>query len=272
VLAAGSLGTTRLLLKNRKRLPNLSPALGARFSGNGDALGAAFDPRAPDVTGADTHVGPVMTSRIDYLAERGLMLADGALPKNFSGLLEVVRGLNALTGWRRQLLRVKTLAARVGLTDRLVTPRSVRLEGRPPITDALVFLMIGRDAADGRMRLTPLFRQFDIRWSKAGSQGLFDAMRQTTEEVAAAAEGTPYFNLDVGPLGMFITVHPLGGCPMADDAAAGVVDDLGRVHGYPGLLVADGSVVPTALGVNPSHTITALAERSVEALAGEGRP
>jgi cholesterol oxidase len=272
ILAAGSLGSTRLLLKNRKRLPRLSPALGARFSGNGDALGAAFDPQAPGVAVADTHVGPVMTTRLDYWPERRLMLADGALPENFSGLLEVVRGISALTGWRRQLLRARSLAARIGLADQLVTPRHVRLERRSPITDALVFLMIGQDAADGHMRLTPLFRRFDIRWSNERSQALFDAMRQTTEEVAQAAEARPFFNLDVGPLGKFITVHPLGGCPMADDPADGVVDDLGRVHGHPGLLVADGSVVPTALGVNPSHTIAALAERSVEALASEGRP
>jgi cholesterol oxidase len=272
ILAAGSLGSTRLLLKNRKRFARLSPALGRHFSGNGDALGAAFDPQAPGVTGADTHVGPVMTNRLDYWSDRRLMLADGALPESFSGLLEVVRGISGLTGWRRQLLRARSLAARVGLADQLVRPGHVRLKRRSPITDALVFLMIGQDAADGHMRLTPLFRRFDIRWSNARSQALFDAMRQTTEEVAEAAGGRPYFNLDVGPLGKFITVHPLGGCPMADDPAEGVVDDLGRVHGHPGLVVADGSVVPTALGVNPSHTIAALAERSVEALAAEGRP
>ena len=46
VLAAGALGSTRLLLKNRRRLPHLSPALGTRFSGNGDALSLAIDPGA----------------------------------------------------------------------------------------------------------------------------------------------------------------------------------------------------------------------------------
>ena len=50
-------------------------------------------------------------------------------------------------------------------------------------------------------------------------------------------------------------VHPLAGCPMADDPAHGVVDDVGRVHGYRGLRVLEGSIVPTALGVNPSKTI-----------------
>ena len=56
---------------------------------------------------------------------------------------------------------------------------------------------------------------------------------------------------------------------MADDPADGVVDDVGRVHGYPGLHVLDGSIVPTSLGVNPSKTIAALAERGVAA-AGRG--
>ena len=65
-----------------------------------------------------------------------------------------------------------------------------------------------------------------------------------------------------------ISAHPLGGCPMGDDASNGVVDSLGRVFRgkngntkYDGLYVADGSIVPTSLGVNPSLTITALAYR-----------
>ena len=69
-----------------------------------------------------------------------------------------------------------------------------------------------------------------------------------------------------------MTVHPLGGAPMADEPVHGVTDDTGRVHGHRGLVVADGSVVPTALGVNPAKTIAALAERSAAALVAEGRP
>ena len=177
VLAAGSLGTTRLLLKNRRRLRDLSPALGSRFSGNGDALGAAFDPKAPGVAGADMHIGPVMTNRIDDSGRHRLMVADGALPKEFSGILEIVRGVNALTGWRRSvILRLKALAARLGFSDRPVTPRSVALDTHSPITDSLVFLMIGQDAAKGQMRLT-LFRQLDIRWRSEDSRELFEQMR-----------------------------------------------------------------------------------------------
>jgi cholesterol oxidase len=269
VLAAGALGSTRLLLKNKRRLGRLSPALGTRFSGNGDALGLVFDPGADDVAGARIDHGPVMTDALDFTPESRFMLADGGLPGNFAGLLDIVRGFNALTGWRRQLVRLKQAAARLWASDQLVSPRDVKLARRPPITDSLVFLMIGRDAANGRMRLTPLLRRFDVVWSKADSQGLFDAMRAKTEELAERAEATPFFALDAGPLGKFITVHPLGGAPMSDDPAEGVVDEHGGVHGYGGLYVSDGAIVPTSLGVNPSKTIAALAERNVEHLLRE---
>jgi cholesterol oxidase len=117
------------------------------------------------------------------------------------------------------------------------------------------------------MRLTPLFRELDIRWSKAASAQLFTDLERSAKELARAAQATPFYALEGGPLSTFTTVHPLGGCPMADDPAAGVVDDLGKVHGYEGLYVLDGSIVPTSLGVNPSKTIAALAERGAHGLA-----
>lgn len=75
-----------------------------------------------------------------------------------------------------------------------------------------------------------------------------------------------------------ISAHPLGGCPMGDDASNGVVDSLGRLFRgkkgntrYDGLYVADGSIVPTSLGVNPSLTITALAYRIAFDIVGRNR-
>ena len=273
VLAAGTLGSTRLLMRNRRRLPRLSPALGTRFSGNGDALALALDPTAEGVTGARTELGPVMTSRIDEMDERGLMIADGGLPRSFDDVLEVLRGVRLLTGLGRLRVGAKNVASKVGLSDRPLAPGDMRVRRRTPIGDSLIFLCIGRDAADGRMRLTPLFRRLDIRFERAGSDGLFDRMRETVAELCRAAGATAFFALDAGPLGNYVTVHPLGGCPMSDDPAAGVVDDAGKVHGYDGLYVLDGAIVPTAIGVNPSKTIAALAERGIEKLLSDrGRP
>ena len=58
-----------------------------------------------------------------------------------------------------------------------------------------------------------------------------------------------------------VTLHPLGGCGMGVSPETGVVDHLGQVLGYPNLIVADGAILPTSTGRNPSHTIAALAER-----------
>src|SRR5262249_31323574 len=69
-------------------------------------------------------------------------------------------------------------------------------------------------------------------------------------------------------LGHLITAHPLGGCPMGDDYLQGAVDSYGRVFAgdgtvHQGLHVSDGSVIPSALGVNPLMTISALTARLV---------
>ena len=266
VLAAGTIGSPRLLLTNRQRLPRLSPALGTRFSGNGDALGLAFDPQASDVRGARNDFGPVMTTKLDY-PERRAIIANGGLPPGFEAILEVARGVNVIRGWRRWLIRLRRALVHAGVSDQSMHPRELKLHRpREPDRDSLIFLMMGRDAADGRMRLTPLFKRFDIRWDRSASAKLFRDLEASAHELADAADATLFYALEGGPVSTFATVHPLGGCPMADDPARGVVDDVGSVHGYPGLHVLDGSIVPTALGVNPSKTIAALAERGVHAM------
>src|SRR5207253_10377650 len=121
---------------------------------------------------------------------------------------------SAIQGWRRGLLKLKSAAARAGLTDVSMAPRHIGpglFHDPQPITDSLVFLMIGRDLAHGRMRLTPLLRRFDIRWSTQDNAALFDGMRKATREVADGADATDWFEPDGGPLGKYMTVHPLGG-------------------------------------------------------------
>lgn len=75
--------------------------------------------------------------------------------------------------------------------------------------------------------------------------------------------------------GLSVTAHILGGAVMAASSEAGVVDTSHEVFGHPGLFITDASVIPANLGVNPSLTITALAERFAtsfpEASDGAGR-
>ncbi len=81
---------------------------------------------------------------------------------------------------------------------------------------------------------------------------------------AKIAGGTPGNTLLDSLLNMSVTAHILGGCPMGVDAGTGVIGTDHQVHGFAGLYVVDGSAIPANIGVNPSLTITAMAERSME--------
>jgi cholesterol oxidase len=83
---------------------------------------------------------------------------------------------------------------------------------------------------------------------------------QMAERLAEKIDGGTVSGLGEVLLGISSTAHILGGCPMGEDIMQGVIDKHGRVFGYENLYVADGSVVPVNLSVNPSLTITALAE------------
>jgi cholesterol oxidase len=111
----------------------------------------------------------------------------------------------------------------------------------------------------------------DLDWDVAKSQRAVDAVVKMHLRLAAATGGIPmvppawFFSRDL------ITPHPLGGCNMGDGPEDGVVNHAGEVFGYRNLYVSDGAVIPRALGVNPSRTIGALAERTAKILASEAR-
>jgi cholesterol oxidase len=88
----------------------------------------------------------------------------------------------------------------------------------------------------------------------------FPIAHDVARRMAKELDGIPQScNLEV-MLNVPTTAHILGGCPMGKSAATGVIDQHCRVFGYDGLYVVDGSAIPSNLGVNPSLTITALAE------------
>ena len=125
------------------------------------------------------------------------------------------------------------------------------------------------DAADGRFYLgrpwyAPWRRQLMLDWDIRRSEQTMEAMASLHSELSHVSGGTAFIPPTWTVLKNLITPHPLGGCAMADSPERGVVDDRGEVFGYPGLYVADGAILPQALGLNPSRTIAALAERIID--------
>jgi cholesterol oxidase len=125
---------------------------------------------------------------------------------------------------------------------------------------------IGRDNAGGRLVIRR--GRLDVEWDYArDNEVLVQRMMAAMREVADVYGGTfaPLASWDA--FRRVITVHPLGGCRLSESAREGVVSLEGEVHGYPGLHVADGSVVPSSIGFHPAMTIAAISERIADAVA-----
>jgi cholesterol oxidase len=273
ILSAGTLGTPYLLLRNRSALPHLSRTLGTRFSGNGDFLGLVFRARTSEHgrTGPrmlEPSFGPVITSAmrmpdaLDGGTGRGLYIEDAGYPELVNWLIDD----NSVTLAAR-LLRFVARRAWSTLT------RSPKSSVGRQVGDALgkglltatstPLLGMGRDVPDGRMRLRD--GHLEVDWTAKASRDYFRRMNQTMRRVAGAMDGR-YLSSPLWWLNLLITVHPLGGAPMGRDEHEGVVDSYGRVFNCPGLVVADGSVMPGPVGANPSLTIAALADRFADQL------
>ncbi|MCW3037221.1 MAG: hypothetical protein JWM17_2533 [Actinobacteria bacterium] len=268
ILSAGTLGTTYLMLKNRSMFPRMSSMLGSRFSGNGDFLGFVLKAirkengiDAPRIL--DPSYGPVITSFarspdfVDGGDGRGFYIEDAGYPQFVNWLVE--------QGLPGQALRVGRFLLRRAwgyLTQEAKSEIGSSLGGalgRNLFTATTMPLLgMGRDVPDGTMRLRRGY--LDVRWIARESRPYFDRMNQTMKGIAGALGGR-YMADPLWLLNLLITVHPLGGCPMGADPGRGVVDPWGQVFGYPGLSIADGSVMPGPVGPNPSLTIAALADR-----------
>lgn len=258
-LAAGSLGSTELLLRARdehKTLPQLSPALGRRWSPNANVLSMAG---YPDGDRVRQSVGPTITSSIDFMdgsdtgGER-FVIEDDGFP---SLLLNVVRAKVSSSG-------EDDGGGEVGreLFDRL----QEAVAAKDATRGLMLWLGAGVDAGDGELRLDrrwlPPFRHdLELDWNPDASKGVVEAIQNVHRQMSEATGGKPGAGLGWQVFRSLLTLHPLGGCAMAATPETGVVDHLGRVFGYPNLYVVDGAIVPTPIGRNPSHTIAALAER-----------
>lgn len=279
VLAAGTYGTTLLLLRNRERLPGLSSALGSKFSGNGDLLTFLMpEDDAVLVRPFGATEGPVITSAIrvpdgvdgDDCTGRGFYVQDGGYPGFAEWITETA---SPKSMWRIGAFLGKWLLTALNMRpdNHLGAELSDLLGDGALSAGALPLLGMGRDVPDGVMSLDG--NRLDVQWTSETSLEYFERMRETMRGIAEVL-GTGYVDNPMWFFRRIVTVHPLGGAPMGDDSANGVVDHAGRVFRddgkpHPGLYVSDASVIPTSLGVNPLWTISSLAERIADHIAAD---
>ena len=257
VVAAGVLGTLALLLACRERwrtLPALSPRLGEQVRSNSELI-SSVTARERDI---DLRDGATISTHFS-LGEHTHVTQN-----RFSRSLRVLRWQDGpLVSEPRPLARaLKTLAAFV-LRPREATA-SMR-SGRRWAERTTVLLTM--QAVDSQLALRLKRGLFGWRLASVVPEGhqrapsYLPQAQQLTETFARVSGGTPGNALPETLLGAATTAHVLGGCVMGGDARSGVVDERGEVFGYPGLYVMDASIVPANVGVNPSLTITAMAER-----------
>ena len=257
ILSCGVLGTLRLLLRNRdvyKTLPDLSPSLGHRVRTNGESLLGATTLRKD----LDLSTGVAIGSSINPDAETKI---EAVRYPAGSGLLRLI-GV-PLTGPGNRLVRPLRLLGTILFS----LPRLVRLWTMLDWAKHSLILLVmqSRDTAMrlglGRSPLT-LFRRDLIR-DRTGATvpSYLPAAQAAATLLAKEIDGEPQNIAAEVLFGIPASAHILGGCCVADGPERGVLDEDHQVFGYQGLYVSDGSVVPANLGVNPSLTITALAER-----------
>ncbi len=263
IVAAGSLGSTELLLRCRdvnRSLPGVSPFLGRDWSSNGDFL----TPALYDGRDVSPSMGPTIASAIDFLdgsqAGQTFWIEDGGIPN-----------------LARDYLRTRQARSPSSLYAKLLIDGIRDLLARPdPFKGVMPWFAQGVDAGNGVLELRRrwwLFgpRELHLDWDVSKSKPVIDAIVAMHMRLSKATGGVPLVPPTWGLGHDLVTPHPLGGCNMGADPSRGVVDHKGEVFGYRNLYVADAAIIPEALGVNPSRTIGALSERIAALIVAEGR-
>lgn len=258
ILATGALGTLRLLFHGRDTsgsLRNVSQRLGEKVRTNNEALhGSVSRNREPNysegicissIFDADevTRVEPVRypagSSFMRLISAPLVSAGDRFIIRIVKALWQIVRHpfdtlrLFLLPGWARSMTIIMVMQT----------------------VDNRIHLRQGRSFWTG-FRLGLVSEPDPDQTISARIDIGHDLTREFARRTNGAVAGTVGENI----LGMPTTPHILGGCLFGENAEDGVIDLDCQVHGYPGLMVVDGSIVPGNPGVNPSLTITALAE------------
>jgi cholesterol oxidase len=256
VLAASALGTQRLLhrMKAEGHLPHLSDRLGELSRTNSESVLGAI---APDAS-VDYTQGVAITSSFHPDEHTHVEPVRYGKGSNAMSLLQTVLtdeepGRPRWRTWLREMWREK---------GRVLDLYDVRHWSERTV---IALVMQSRDNS-----ITTYLRRNRLgRWVLTSRQGhgepnptWIPAANEAARRMAAVMGGTPGGSIG-DPFNRPLTAHFIGGCAIGASAETGVVDPYQRVFGHPGLHVADGSAISANLGVNPSLSITAQAERAM---------
>ena len=255
VVAAGTYNTQKLLhrMKSTGRLVKLSPALGKLSRTNSEALTGAIMPKDGAI---DFSKGAAITSSFfpdEHTHVEPVRYGKGS---NFMGLLQTVMTDGQSAGVRRRQW-LKTLILKPTMVLRILDVR--KWSERTVI--ALVMQNVDSSLQVSGKRGLFGFRLTSKNDSEKPNATYIPAANEVARRIADKYGGTPG-----GHIGDLVsapfTAHFVGGCVISDDPKSGVIDPYHRVWNYPSLHVVDGASVTANLGVNPSLTITAQAERA----------
>lgn len=263
IFAASALGTAKLLhrLRDEGKLPKLSERLGVLTRTNSESLlGAIARDKTVDYTKGVaitssfhpddiTHIEPVRYgkgSNAMSLLQTVLTDGDGDKPRWRTWLREMavqrknLRRLYDLKHWSERTV----IALVMQTADNSITT-------------------FGKRDRFGRWRLT------SKQGHGAPNPSWIPVANEVVRRMAKLMGGTPGGTIGE-PFNVPMTAHFIGGCAIGDSAGTGVVDPYHRVYGYDGLHIVDGSTISANLGVNPSLTITAQAERALSFWPNKG--
>jgi cholesterol oxidase len=263
VVAAGTYNTQKLLhkMKGSKKLTKLSPALGKLSRTNSESLVGAVMPHGGEI---DFSQGAAITSSFfpdEHTHVEPVRYGKGS---NFMGLLQTVMTDGHSAKVRRRQW-AKTLITKPSMVAKILDVR--KWSERTVI--ALVMQNVDSSIAVRGKRGIFGWRLTSKNDSEHPNATYIPAANEVVRKIAKNYGGTPG-----GHIGDLVsapfTAHFVGGCVISDDPNKGVIDPYHRVWNYPTLHVVDGASVTANLGVNPSLTITAQAERAFSLWPNKG--
>jgi cholesterol oxidase len=263
VFSAAALGTQKLLhrLKAEGDLPALSDRLGYLTRTNSEAILGAI---APDLA-IDYSQGIAITSSFHPDEHTHIEPVRYGKGSNFMSLLQTVLtdGDGPLPRWRTWLREMWAQRRNVGA-----------LYDFKHWSERTVIALVMQSLDNS---ITTFPKKTPFGWVLSSRQGhgkpnptWIPAANEAVRRMARIMGGTAGGSVGE-PFNRPLTAHFIGGCTIGDSPETGVVDPYQRVYGYPGLHVVDGSAISANLGVNPSLTITAQAERAMAYWPNKGQ-